>query len=129
MRHGGLGAGLGSFFVGFRGRVRVGDSISGVIYNWGKDLFRFFVYLPCRPPRPPLVRHWGFTVVFVGFRGRVRVGDRIRGVIYNRGKDLFRFFCLFTLPATMATPATPQETSIIGTRRNLFHSSKTPLIS
>ena len=58
------------------------------------------------------MRHWGFRVVFVGFRGRVRVGDRIRGVIYNRGKDLFRFFCLFTLPATLATPATPQETSI-----------------
>ena len=56
-------------------------------------------------------------VVFVGFRGRVRVGDSVRGVIYNRGKDLFRFFCLFTLPATMATPATPQETSIIGTRQ------------
>ena len=42
MRHGGLGVGVGSFFVGFRGRVRVGDSIRGVIYNWGKDLFRFF---------------------------------------------------------------------------------------
>ena len=63
------------------------------------------------------MRHWGFRVVFVGFRGRVRVGDRIRGVIYNRGKDLFRFFCLFTLPATLATPATPQETYIIGTRQ------------
>ena len=29
-------------FVGFRGRVRVGDRIRGVIYNRGKDLFRFF---------------------------------------------------------------------------------------
>ena len=54
---GGLGVGLGSFFVGFRGRVRVGDSIRGLIYYRGKDLFTFFVYLPCRPPRPPLVRH------------------------------------------------------------------------
>ena len=59
----------------------------------------------------------GLGSFFVGFRGRVRVGDRIRGVIYNRGTDLFRFFCLFTLPATLATPATPQETSIIGTRQ------------
>ena len=69
------------------------------------------------------MRHWGFRVVFVGFRGRVRVGDRIRGVIYNRGKDLFRFFCLFTLPATLATPATPQETSIIGTRPSVYATS------
>ena len=54
----------------------------------------------------------GLGSFFVGFRGRVRVGDTIWGVIYIRGKDLFTFFCLFTLPATLATPATPQETSI-----------------
>ena len=42
----GLGVGVGSFFVGFRGRVRVGDSIRGVIYERGKDLFTFFIYLP-----------------------------------------------------------------------------------
>ena len=33
------GLGVGSFFVGFRGRV--GDSIRGVIYIRGKDLFGF----------------------------------------------------------------------------------------
>ena len=49
----------------------------------------------------------GLGSFFVGFRGRVRVGDTIWGVIYIRGKDLFTFFCLFTLPAT---PATPRET-------------------
>ena len=43
-------------FWGFRGRVRVGDKIRGVIYNKGKDLFGFFVYLPCRPPRSPHLR-------------------------------------------------------------------------
>ena len=54
MRHGGLGVGVGSFFVGFRGRVRVGDSIRGVIYDGGKDLFTFFVYLPSGHPIHPL---------------------------------------------------------------------------
>ena len=49
----------------------------------------------------------GLRSYCVGFRGRVRVGDTIWGVIYIRGKDLFTFFCLFTLPAT---PATPRET-------------------
>ena len=49
-----LGVGLGSFFVGFRGRVRVGDSIRGVIYDGGKDLFTFFVYLPSGHPIHPL---------------------------------------------------------------------------
>ena len=48
---GGLGVGLRSFFVGFRGRVRVGDSISS-IYNRGKDLFTFFFYLPVTPSTP-----------------------------------------------------------------------------
>ena len=42
----GRGLGVGSFFVGFRGRVRVGDSIRGVIYERGKDLFTFIIYLP-----------------------------------------------------------------------------------
>ena len=48
---GGLGVGLGPFFVGFRGRVRVGDTIWGVINNRGniRICLRFFVYLPCRP--------------------------------------------------------------------------------
>ena len=50
----GLGVGVGSFFVGFRGRVRVGDSIRGVIYDGGKDLFTFFVYLPSGHPIHPL---------------------------------------------------------------------------
>ena len=45
MRYGGLGVGSGSLFVGFRGRARVGDSITGSIYNGGEDLFTFFVYL------------------------------------------------------------------------------------
>ena len=53
MRHGGLGVGSGSFFVGFRGRVRVGASIRGVIYDGGKDLFTF-VYLPSGHPVHPL---------------------------------------------------------------------------
>ena len=74
------------------------------------------------------MRHGGFRVVFVGFRGRVKVGDSSRGVIYYRDKDLFRFFCLFTLPATMATPATPRETSIIGTRQIMIFASLVPLI-
>ena len=51
---GGLGVGLRSFCVGFRGRVRVGDSIRGVIYDGGKDLFTFFVYLPSGHPVHPL---------------------------------------------------------------------------
>ena len=54
MRHGGLGVGSGSFFVGFRGRVRVGDSIRGSIYKRDKDLFTFFVYLPSGHPVHPL---------------------------------------------------------------------------
>ena len=54
MKHGGLGVGSGSFFVGFRGRVRVGDSIRGVIYDGGKDLFTFFVYLPFGHPVHPI---------------------------------------------------------------------------
>ena len=41
-------------FVGFRGRVRVGDSIRDSIYNRGKDLFTFFVYLPSSHPVHPL---------------------------------------------------------------------------
>ena len=52
MRHRGLGVGSASFFVGFRGRVRVGDSIRGSIYNRGKDLFTFFNYLPATPSTP-----------------------------------------------------------------------------
>ena len=55
--NGGLGVGLGSFFVGFRGRVRVGDTIWGVIYIRGKDLFTFFCLFTFRPPHPPLRRH------------------------------------------------------------------------
>ena len=94
MRHGGLGVGLGSFFVGFRGRVRVGDTIWGVIYNRGKDLFSCFhlFTLPATPATPREI--WGFRVVFVGFRGRVRVGDTIWGVINNRGniRICLRFF-------------------------------------
>ena len=51
--NGGFGVGLGSFFVGFRGRVRVGDTIWGVIYNRGKDLFTFkFIYLMGYPGHP-----------------------------------------------------------------------------
>ena len=38
VRHGGLGVGSGSFFVVVRGRVRVGDSIRGLIYHRGKDI-------------------------------------------------------------------------------------------
>ena len=37
----GLGVGIRSFFVWFRGRMRVGDSIRGVIYIRGEDLFGF----------------------------------------------------------------------------------------
>ena len=33
--------------------MRVGDSIGGSIYNWGKDLFTFFVYLPAGHPVHP----------------------------------------------------------------------------
>ena len=54
MRYGGLGVGSGSFFVGFRGRARVGDSIKGSIYNRGKDLFTFFVYLRFAHPVHPI---------------------------------------------------------------------------
>ena len=43
---GGLGVGLWTFGVGLRGRVRVGDSIEGVICERGKDLFTFLIYLP-----------------------------------------------------------------------------------
>ena len=54
MRYGGLGVGSGSFFVGFRGRARVGDSIKGSIYNRGEDLFTFFVYLRFAHPVHPI---------------------------------------------------------------------------
>ena len=63
---GGLGVGLGSFFVGYRGRGRAGDSIRGVINYRGKDLFTFLSLftLPATPATPSQTR---------GFRGRVRV--------------------------------------------------------
>jgi len=54
VRYGGLGVGSGSFFVGFRGRARVGDSIKGSIYNRGEDLFTFFVYLRFAHPVHPI---------------------------------------------------------------------------
>ena len=50
MRHGGFRV----VFVGFRGRVRVGDSIRGVIYDGAKYLFTFFVYQPSGHPVHPL---------------------------------------------------------------------------
>ena len=60
---GGLGVGLGSFFVGFRGRVRVGDTIWGVIYNRGEVLFTFYLLftLPATPATPR--ETWVFRVV------------------------------------------------------------------
>ena len=62
----GLGVGVGSFFVGFRGRVRVGDSTRGVIYERGKDLFTFFCLFT-------LMATLATPCETRGFRGRVRV--------------------------------------------------------